>query len=82
MYYSEMPGMPNMQMYSREEMMEEMAKQKSMQSEDESEADNSEYTQYAGGDLSIWETIVQTFRDFWNWIKKLLEMRNKANADL
>ena len=71
-----------MQMYSREEMMEEMEKQKSMQSEDEPEPDNSEYTQYPGGDLSIWETIVQTFRAFWNWIKNLLGMRNKANADL
>ena len=82
MYYSEMPGMPNMQMYSREDMMEEMAKHKSMKSEEEPEPDNSKYTQYASSDLSIWETIVQLFQDIWIWIKTFLGMRNKANEDL
>ena len=78
-----MPGMPSMQMYSREEMMAEMAKQQSMQPEDEAESDSSKYTpQYSGGELSIWETIVQLFRDIWNWIKNFIGIRKKASEDL
>jgi hypothetical protein len=73
--------MPNMQMYSREEMMEEMAKQGS-QSEDEPESDSSEYTTHPRGDLSIWDAIVQLFKDIWNWIRNLLGIREKASGEL
>ena len=81
---SEVPGMPSMQMYSREEMMAEMmAKQASMKSEDEPESDNSKpTTQYSGGELSIWETIVQLFQDFWKWARKLLGIRENVTGDL
>ena len=74
--------MPNMQMYSREEMMEEMAKSQSMQSEDEPDSDSSNYTQQPGGDLSIWDTIIQLFKDAWNWLRNLLGIRATASADL
>ncbi|CAB4020005.1 Hypothetical predicted protein [Paramuricea clavata] len=79
---SDMPGMPNMQMYSREEMMEEMSKQQGSQSEDEPESDSSEYTTHPGGDLSIWDAIVQLFKDIWNWIRDLLGIREKASGEL
>ena len=65
-----------MQMYSREEMMEEMGKQESMKSEDK------QFNQYPGGDLSILETIIQTLRDIWNWIQNLLGIRNKVSDEL
>ena len=73
-----------MQMYSREEMMAEMmAKQASMESEDEPKSDNSKPTmQYSGGELSIWETIVGLFQDFWNWIRKLVGIRENVTGDL
>jgi hypothetical protein len=78
-----MPGMPGMQMYSREEMMAEMAKQESIKSEDEAQSESSKSTkQYHGEELSIWQTIVQLFQDFWNWIRKLLGMSGKASGDL
>lgn len=77
-----MPGMPNMQMYSREEMMEEMAKQ-SMQSGHEEKSDSSKHPpQYQGGELSIWETIFQMFIDSWNWIIYLLGIRGDISGDL
>lgn len=68
-----------MQMYSREEMMEEMAKHQSMKDEDDS--DNST-TERASGELSIWDTIVHILNDILNWIRQLLGVQNNVSGEL
>lgn len=74
--HSEMPGMPNMQLYSREELMQQQAEMEAMQSQ-HSENDEEEVENISHDELSLWQTIVQMFTNWWNWLKNMLGINSK-----
>ena len=75
--------MPNMQMYSREEM-EDMVKTESKQVPSDDKVDDTSHTssdsEHTEG--TIWQTIVQVFQDMWKWIKSIFGFSVRSTGDL
>ena len=81
MFCSDMPGMPNMQMYSRDEM-EEMLQQEQSDKDFSDESDTTSYSDSESQGSIIWQTIVQMFTDIWIWIKHFLGWKRTESDEL
>lgn len=82
---SDMPGMPKMQMYSREEM-EDMAKMKSEQEvpSNNHKADDTSNTSRDDTHMGriLWQTIAQVFGDIWQWIRNIIGFGKSTTKEL
>lgn len=84
-FISDTPGMPNMQMYSREEM-EDMVKTQSeeelpsvQQNADDASHDSNQKQNTMG---IIWQTFIQVFKDIWVWITSIFGFRKRTTEEL
>ena len=73
--------MPGMEMYSREDVEKMQQQMKGKMDEDDS-LENSNQSFGGGEDVGFIQTLVDTFKRFWTWIKSLFGFVKSKSDEL
>ena len=82
-YFRGIPGMPGMEMYSREDI-EKMRDQLGVQQKDDAQEEvlDSEGNLFHGEEVSFLQMIMDGLSKIWSWIKNLFGFRNSKSDEL